>query len=53
MPSIRISQELNEGIYFLTFTVKNWYYVLDRHYRWNIIAIDITSGNRAIYYFEK
>jgi len=22
----------------LTFTVKNWYYVLDRHNRWNIIA---------------
>ena len=38
MPSIRINQELNEGTYFLTFTVKNWYYVLDRHYRWNIIA---------------
>lgn len=46
MPSIRIKQELNEGTYFLTFTVKNWYYVLDRHYRWNIIA-------NSLKYFQK
>ena len=38
MPSIRVNQELNEGTYFLTFTVKNWCYVLDRHNRWNIVA---------------
>jgi len=46
MPSIRIKQELNEGTYFLTFTVKNWYYILDRHYRWNIIA-------NSLKYFQK
>ena len=46
MPSIRINKELNEGTYFLTFTVKNWYYVLDRHYRWNIIA-------NSLEYFQK
>ena len=46
MPSIRINKELNEGTYFLTFTVKNWYYVLDRHYRWNIIA-------NSLKYFQK
>ena len=46
MPSIRVNQELNEGTYFLTFTVKNWYYVLDRHYRWNIIA-------NSLKYFQK
>ena len=46
MSSIRINEELNEGTYFLTFTVKNWYYVLDRHYRWNIIA-------NSLKYFQK
>jgi REP element-mobilizing transposase RayT len=46
MPSIRVNKELNEGTYFLTFTVKNWYYVLDRHYRWNIIA-------NSLKYFQK
>jgi len=38
MPSIRIPKELNNGIYFLTFTVKNWYYVLDRYGRWDVLA---------------
>ena len=46
MPSIRVNKELNEGTYFLTFTVKNWYYVLDRHNRWNIIA-------NSLKYFQK
>ncbi len=46
MPSIRISKELNEGTYFLTLTVKNWYYVLDRHNRWDIIA-------NSLKYFQK
>ncbi len=38
MPSIRVSKKENCGVYFLTITVKNWYYVLDRYYRWNILA---------------
>jgi REP-associated tyrosine transposase len=38
MPSIRISKELNQRTYFLTFTIKNWYYILDRYGRWNILA---------------
>ncbi len=38
MPSVRISKEANESIYFLTFTVRNWYYVLDRYNRWDILA---------------
>ena len=46
MPSIRVNKELNEGTYFLTFTIKNWYYVLDRHNRWNIIA-------NSLKYFQK
>lgn len=38
MPSIRVSQANNNGIYFLTMTVLNWYYLFDRHNRWNILA---------------
>ena len=38
MPSMYIPKSANHGLYFLTFTVKNWYYVLDRHDRWEILA---------------
>ena len=38
MPSIRISKELTSGIYYLTFTVRNWYYIFDRHNRFQILA---------------
>jgi len=41
MPSVKISQELNSRIYFLTFTVKNWYYVFDRHNRFQILGDSI------------
>ena len=37
MPSIRIKTELNDQLYFLTFTIKNWYYILDRHNRFTIL----------------
>ena len=37
MPSVRINKELNKGIYFLTFTVNRWYYLFDRHNRWDIL----------------
>ncbi|MBE9535890.1 MAG: hypothetical protein IMF07_01820 [Proteobacteria bacterium] len=37
MPSVRIKKELNQGIYFLTFTVRRWYYLFDRHNRWEIL----------------
>lgn len=38
MPSVRIQKEFTDGTYFITLTVKNWYYVLDRYHRWNILA---------------
>lgn len=38
MPSVRIPKELSSGIYFLTFRVRNWYYIFDRHNRFEIIA---------------
>ncbi len=37
MPSVRINKELKEGIFFLTFTVKRWYYLFDRHNRGDIL----------------
>ena len=37
MPSVRINKEINQGIYFLTLTVKRWYYQFDRHHRWDIL----------------
>ena len=41
MPSLHISKELNNNIYFLTFTIKKWYYLFDRHNRWKIITDSI------------
>ncbi len=38
MPSIRINRELTLGIYYLTFTVRNWYYIFDRHNRFKILS---------------
>ncbi len=37
MPSNRIKKEFSEGIYFLTLTIKRWYYIFDRQDRWEII----------------
>lgn len=41
MPSVRINKELNQRIYFLTFTVKRWYYLFDRHKRWDILLASL------------
>jgi len=41
MPSARIPKSYNDGTYFLTLTVKNWYYIFDRHNRFNILADSI------------
>jgi len=38
MPSIRIPTDYASGCYYLTFTVRNWYYVFDRHNRFDILA---------------
>ena len=37
MPSVRITKELKDKIYFVTFTVHNWYYLFDRHHRLEIL----------------
>lgn len=38
MPLKRIDTAYNEGFYFVTPTVWNWYYLFDRHERWEILA---------------
>ena len=38
MPFARISKEMKSGVWFVTPTVWNWYYVFDRHERWPILA---------------
>jgi REP element-mobilizing transposase RayT len=38
MPSVRIAKKLTSGFYYLTFTVRNWYYIFDRHNRFQILA---------------
>jgi len=41
MPINRVTKETNQGIYFVTPTIWNWYYIFDRHNRWQIIADSI------------
>lgn len=37
MPSIRINRDLKDQIYFVTLTIKKWYYIFDRHKRFEIL----------------
>jgi putative transposase len=37
MPSVRIIKALKDQVYFVTFTVHNWYYLFDRHNRFDIL----------------
>ena len=46
MPTLRIKKDLNTEMFFLTFTIKRWYYIFDRHYRWNILL-------ESLRYFQK
>ncbi len=55
MPSIRVPKALKEEIFFITLTVHRWYYLFDRHNRWQILAdalkyCQINKGLR-IYHF--
>ena len=38
MPKNRIHKGNEECFYFITPTIQNWYYIFDRHNRWQIIA---------------
>ena len=37
MSSMRIVRELKDQVYFVTFTIKGWYYFFDRHSRFKIL----------------
>ncbi len=54
MPSKRIPKDLNQGIYFLTLSVKNLYYLFDRHNRWGILAssLEFCRRKKALKVFE-
>ena len=55
MPSVRVSKELKDEIFFLTFTVHRWYYLFDRHNRWDILKESLqycqTNKGLKIYHF--
>jgi len=36
MPSRRVAADLNTGTYYLTLTIQRWYYLFDRHNRWQM-----------------
>jgi REP element-mobilizing transposase RayT len=38
MPSRRVATNQNTGTYYLTLTIQRWYYLFDRHNRWQILA---------------
>jgi len=38
MPKNPIHQGSDQQLYFITPTIWNWYYIFDRHNRWQIIA---------------
>ena len=38
MPINRVSKQCNSAAYFITPTIRNWYYIFDRHDRWKILA---------------
>lgn len=37
MPSVTVKKGHNSLPHFITLTVKNWYYIFDRHHRWEIL----------------
>lgn len=41
MPINQVNKNLNQSLYFITPTVNNWYYIFDRHNRWQILADSI------------
>ena len=54
MPSVRVSKELKEEIYFLTFTVYRWYYLFDRHNRWDILidSLQYCQANKGLHIYN-
>jgi REP element-mobilizing transposase RayT len=50
MPTPRVPRDLNAGTYFLTFTIRKWYYILDRYNRWDILAesLEYCKKNKSL-----
>lgn len=46
MPSPRVPKEHNSAVYFLTLTIKNWYYIFERHNRFQILANSLIHCQR-------
>ena len=38
MPTAKIPQDCKGGMFFVTPTIHDWYYIFDRHNRWDILA---------------
>lgn len=53
MSSLRINKDLNKETYFLTLTVKNFYYIFDRYQRWEILsdALNYAEENKGLKLF--
>ena len=53
MPIARIPRDNPSGVYFITPTVSRWYYVFDRHDRWQILAdsLQFLQQNRGLEIF--
>ncbi len=50
MPSQSVARYLNTETYFITLTIKDWMYILDRHDRWDILssAFKFYQNNRNL-----
>jgi REP-associated tyrosine transposase len=50
MPSIRVPRDNVAGFYYFTLTVRNWYYVFDRHNRFDILgnALSYCKENKGL-----
>jgi putative transposase len=50
MPSARINKNHNDDFYFLTLTIKRWYYLFDRHNRWQILlnSLKYCQANKGL-----
>ena len=56
MPKLHITSSSfsNSQIYFITLTIRNWYYIFDRYERWQIVAgsLKFFQKNRGLEIFS-
>ncbi len=53
MPSIRVSKDMNSSLYFVTCTIKDWLYILDRYDRWGLLtnSLEYCQQNKDLQIF--